>query len=230
MADDNTKYGWPAADQRSLIGKRISRVDGPDKVSGRAKYTYDLHRPGMLYGKVVRCPHAHAKVVSIDTSAAEKLPGVKGVFIIQDAGSEIHWAGDDIVVVAAIDEPSAADAARAVKVEYEALPHFVTDFTKPTGVKDDNNPLDQGDVIGMLRNQMPDAQIVARVKEKGLTFKPGSDMVDQLRQNKISETVIDALTSAQVKPVGEKSASPYKKEVEQVKGEPDAAFKDAEVV
>jgi len=88
MADDNAKYGWPAAEQRSLIGKRISRVDGPDKVSGRAKYTYDLHRPGMLYGKVVRCPHAHAKVVSIDTSAAEKMPGVKGVFIIQDKGSE----------------------------------------------------------------------------------------------------------------------------------------------
>jgi len=43
----------------------------------------------MLYGKVVRCPHAHAKVVSVDTSAAEKMPGVKGVFIIQDAGSEI---------------------------------------------------------------------------------------------------------------------------------------------
>ena len=97
MADDNTKYGWPAADQRTLIGKRISRVDGPDKVSGRAKYTYDVHRPGMLYGKVVRSPHAHAKVVSVDTSAAEKMPGVKGVYIIQDEGSEIHWAGDDIV-------------------------------------------------------------------------------------------------------------------------------------
>ena len=51
MADDNTKYGWPAADQRTLIGKRISRVDGPEKVSGRAKYTYDVHRPGMLLAK-----------------------------------------------------------------------------------------------------------------------------------------------------------------------------------
>ncbi len=52
----------PAAEKRSLIGKSISRVDGPEKVSGRAKYTYDLHRPGMLYGKVVRCPHPHAKM------------------------------------------------------------------------------------------------------------------------------------------------------------------------
>ena len=50
------EYKWPEADKRNLIGKRISRVDGPDKVSGRAKYTYDVHQPGMLYGKVVRSP------------------------------------------------------------------------------------------------------------------------------------------------------------------------------
>ena len=227
---DTPNYSWPPAEKRSLIGKRISRVDGPVKVTGRAKYTYDVKRTDMLFGKVVRCPHAHAKVVSVDTAAAEKMPGVKAIHVVQGPGSEIHWAGDDIVVVAAVDEPTAADAARMVKVEYEVLPHFVTDFTQPTGVKEDNGPLDRSDVIGMLRNQMPDAQIVARVKEKGLSFKPGDDLVDQLRQNKISESVIEALTSAQVKPAGEKSASPYKKEVAQVKGEPEAAFKDAEVV
>src|SRR5215467_15748389 len=150
MADDTTKYGWPAADQRSLIGKRISRVDGPEKVSGRAKYTYDVHRPGMLFGKVVRSPHAHAKVVSVDTSAAEKMPGVKGVYIIQDKGGEIHWAGDDIVVVAAVDEPTAADAARAIKVEYEPLPFFVDDFSRPTNVAPNTAPLSQGDLQGMF--------------------------------------------------------------------------------
>ena len=79
MAD----YKWPEASKRTLMGKRISRVDGPDKVSGKAKYTYDVKRPGMLYGKIVRCPHAHAKVVSIDTSAAEKMPGVKAVKVVQ---------------------------------------------------------------------------------------------------------------------------------------------------
>src|SRR6266850_6326444 len=143
---DNPNYSWPAPEKRSLIGKRISRVDGPVKVSGRAKYTYDLHPPGMLYGKVVRCPYAHAKVVSIDTSAAEKMPGVKAVHIVQGPGSEIHWAGDDIVVVAAVDEPTAGDAARAVKVEYEKLPHFVNDFDQPKDVADDTSPLDQGDI------------------------------------------------------------------------------------
>src|SRR5437764_1233690 len=104
MADNQPDYNWPAPEKRTLIGKRISRVDGPDKVSGRAKYTYDVHRPGMLYGKVVRCPYAHAKVVSVDTSAAEKLPGVQGVHVIQGPGSEIHLAGDDSVVVAAVYE------------------------------------------------------------------------------------------------------------------------------
>ena len=51
-------YGWPKAEDRTLIGKRITRVDAPLKVSGQAKYTYDTHRPGMLYGKIVRSPYA----------------------------------------------------------------------------------------------------------------------------------------------------------------------------
>jgi xanthine dehydrogenase YagR molybdenum-binding subunit len=118
------KYDWPAAGQRKHIGKRISRIDGPDKSSGRAKYTYDIVRPGMLYAKVVGCPHAHAKVVSIDTSAAEALPGVK-VHIVNGVGTEMHWAGREVLLVAAPSEEVARDAARRVRIEYEVLPHFV---------------------------------------------------------------------------------------------------------
>jgi xanthine dehydrogenase YagR molybdenum-binding subunit len=121
------EYKWPEEGKRSHIGKRISRIDGPDKVSGRAKYTYDMNRPGMLFGKVVRSPYAHAKVVSIDTSVAEKMPGVKAVKIIQESGKEIHWAGADIVAVVAETEGQAEDAARAVKVQYEKLPHLVNE-------------------------------------------------------------------------------------------------------
>lgn len=121
------EYKWPEPEKRALIGKRISRVDGPLKVSGKAKYSYDINRPGMLYGKMLRCPHAHARIVSIDISAAEKMPGVKVVHIIQDAGKEIQWAGDDIVGVAAVDEPTAEDAIRAIKIQYEVLPHLVID-------------------------------------------------------------------------------------------------------
>jgi xanthine dehydrogenase YagR molybdenum-binding subunit len=121
-------YKWPEPEKRTLIGKRISRLDGPDKVSGRAKYTYDVNRPGMLHGKVLRSPHAHAKIVSIDTSAAEAMAGVKAVIVIQGPGTEIKWANDEVAAVAAVDEPTAEDAARAIKVEYEKLPHLVSEL------------------------------------------------------------------------------------------------------
>jgi xanthine dehydrogenase YagR molybdenum-binding subunit len=121
------EYKWPEPEKRTLIGKRISRVDGPDKVSGKAKYTYDINRPGMLHGKILRSPYAHAKITKIDTSAAEQMPGVKAVKVIQGPGTEIKWAGDEIVAVAAVDEPTAEDAMRAIKVEYERLPHCVNE-------------------------------------------------------------------------------------------------------
>jgi xanthine dehydrogenase YagR molybdenum-binding subunit len=121
------EYKWPDADKRSLIGKRISRVDGPQKVAGRAKYSYDINRPGMLYGKIVRSPHAHAKITSIDTSAAERMAGVKAVQVVQEPGAELFWAGASVVAVAAVDEATAEDAARAIKVVYEVLPHLVND-------------------------------------------------------------------------------------------------------
>jgi xanthine dehydrogenase YagR molybdenum-binding subunit len=229
MANETNKYTWPVAEQRTLIGKRVSRVDGPDKVSGRAKYTYDVHRPGMLYGKVVRCPYPHAKVVSVDTSAAEKMPGVVAVHVIQGVGSEINWAGDDIVVVAAVDEPAAADAARAVKVEYAPLHHFVDDFAEPRNVAEDNGPLSLTDVVGMFRNQVPDQQVIDSVKKRGITFKVSDDMLSQMRQNRINETVIAALQAAPMKE-SQKSTSAYKKQAEQMQGDPDAAFKESEVI
>lgn len=133
------EYKWPEPDKRNLIGKRISRIDGPLKVSGRAKYSNDIKRPGMLYAVMLRCPHAHAKIVGLDISAAEKMPGVKAVRIIQDVGKEIKWAGDDIVVVAAVDELTAEDAVRAIKVQYEVLPHLVVD-TDPKSAGDNARP------------------------------------------------------------------------------------------
>ncbi len=103
-------YQWPDPATRPLLGKKISRVDGPIKSSGRAKYTYDYNPSGLLAGKILRCPHAHARITSIDTSAAEKMPGVKAVQVIQKPGTEIFWAGDEVVGVAAVDESTAEDA------------------------------------------------------------------------------------------------------------------------
>ncbi|MDP9122736.1 MAG: molybdopterin-dependent oxidoreductase, partial [Acidobacteriota bacterium] len=128
---------WPNAASRRLMGTRISRLDGPDKATGAAKYTYDLIRPGMLYAKVVRCPHAHARVTRLDVAAAQKMPGVKAVKVVQGAGSEIQWALDEVAIVVAATEEQAEDAARAVVVEYAVLPHFVTEEDLPRAPKVD---------------------------------------------------------------------------------------------
>jgi len=122
-----TAPSWPTAEERSLIGKRISRLDGPAKVTGTAKYTYDVNRPGLLYARVLRCPHAHAKVTKLDLSAAQSLPGVRAVRVIQSVGTEIQWALDEVAMVAATSDQIAEDAVRAIAVEYEVLPHFVTE-------------------------------------------------------------------------------------------------------
>ena len=123
------EYSWPDAKSRRLIGQRISRLDGPAKATGRAKYTYDLKPTGMLWAKVLRCPHAHARITRLDVSAAQKMPGVKAVRVIQGQGTEIQWALDDVVAVAATSEAAAEDALKAVVVEYEVLPHNVKDDT-----------------------------------------------------------------------------------------------------
>src|SRR5208337_5176956 len=71
---------WPK--ERRLIGTRVPRVDGPDKATGHARYSFDINRPGLLQAMILRCPLAHAQVQSIDTTAAEKMPGVKAIHII----------------------------------------------------------------------------------------------------------------------------------------------------
>lgn len=121
------KYEWPEKSKRAVLGRRVSKLDSPDKASGRAKYASDLKRPGQLYAKFLRCPYAHAKVVSIDVSAAEKMPGVKAVKICEKKGpgSEILWALDEVVGVVAVDEQTAEDALRKIVVKYEKLPHLV---------------------------------------------------------------------------------------------------------
>ncbi len=140
MAD----YRWPAADRRALIGKRISRLDGPWKAGGTATYTYDVHREGMLFGRMVLCPHAHAKVKSIDTSAAEKMPGVKAIEISMKPGDEVLFSAQEIVAIAAETEEQARDAVRAVRVEYDVLPHLVADTSPEKAGAENSKPLAEG--------------------------------------------------------------------------------------
>ena len=116
------KYSWP--DKPALLSTPVKRLDGPDKVAGRARYTYDISRPGMIYGKIVRSPYPHARISSIDATRAQQAPGVKAVLAYRKEGDELLYQGDPIAAVAADTEERARDAARLVRVRYEPLAHL----------------------------------------------------------------------------------------------------------
>jgi xanthine dehydrogenase YagR molybdenum-binding subunit len=118
---------WPDKNATRYLHKDVPRVDGPDKVTGKAKYTFDINLPGMLHAKILRCPHASAEVVAIDASAAKSMKGVQAV--IDDIGKNCRYAGDEIAAVAAETEEIARDAIKAIKVEYKPGAHVVTTET-----------------------------------------------------------------------------------------------------
>jgi CO/xanthine dehydrogenase Mo-binding subunit len=143
MINDNSKTNF------QWVGKRTRRPDGVDKVTGRARYGDDMNMPGMLHCKVLRSPHAHAKIISIDTSKAATLKGVKGVLtsaeipdhplskppyapIINDmhdisrnvmARDKVFYDGHAVAAVAATSERIAKSALKLINLNYEILPH-----------------------------------------------------------------------------------------------------------
>src|SRR5258708_6363095 len=123
------KVDWPSAEKRQHIGKRYDRVDGPQKSTGAAKYSFDINRPGMLWAKLVTSPYARATIESVDTSAAAAMPGVKAVWKDEDpaTNTEAKFEGYIIAAVAAETEEIAQEAARKVKVQYKRLEHQVVD-------------------------------------------------------------------------------------------------------
>ena len=138
---------WPEAGQRSVLGSRISRVDGPLKTTGAAKYSYDQNRPGMLWAKVVWSPYAKAEIGSIDTTAASALKGVVGVY--KDELKEVQYAGQILAAVAAETEELATEAAALVKIEYKPVEHIVKD-TDPEQSKDRPSQKEVGKVEDAL--------------------------------------------------------------------------------
>jgi xanthine dehydrogenase YagR molybdenum-binding subunit len=117
---------WPTT--RRVIGTKVQRIDGPDKATGRAKYSFDINRPGMLHARILRCPHAHARVTNIDTTAAERVPGYRAHYVIAQAGNrpaELFFAGAEVLAVAADTEEHANDVLHAMRVDYEVLPFQV---------------------------------------------------------------------------------------------------------
>ena len=121
-----------------VVGTSVPRVDGADKVTGRARYVADLALPGTLVGKVLRSPHAHARIVRIDTAAARAIPGVHVVLTGEDTPkvpwgffvpdqyplsvAKVRYIGEEVAAVAARDEETAERAIRAIVVDYEPLP------------------------------------------------------------------------------------------------------------
>ena len=122
----------------AVVGKPVTREDGPDKVSGQTCYSGDLILPGMLWGKVLRSPLPHARIVHIDTSEALKLPGVHAVLTGRDlagmlvgrtlrdtpllAQEKVRFVGEKVAAVAADDLDTAEEALTLIEVDYEELP------------------------------------------------------------------------------------------------------------
>jgi len=123
---DGEPRPWDLDSKLAVVGTAVPRADGPAKVTGRAKYTYDVNLPGMLYGRILRCPFAHARIRKLDASAAERLPGVKAVVLRMKEGDEPKFQGEEVAALAATTDEIAGDAVRMIKVEWEKLPFVVT--------------------------------------------------------------------------------------------------------
>ncbi|MCH8879476.1 MAG: molybdopterin-dependent oxidoreductase [Planctomycetes bacterium] len=126
-----------AIEKETLIGKRVPKLDAPQKVTGAAQYIHDIELPGMLVGRILRSTRVHARIISIDTSDAKALPGVHAVLTAADTpgvglghgkdnpplkGDKVRCERDEIAAVAANTEDIAEQALKLIKVEYEDLP------------------------------------------------------------------------------------------------------------
>lgn len=150
----------------NYIGKDIPRVDGPAKATGQAVYTVDVKLPDMLYGKILRSPHPHARLLKIDTGAAERLPGVKAVITGEElrevryafvdtprypadeqplAVDRVRYIGDEVAAVAAESEAIAERALSLIEVKYEILPAV---FDPEAAMQDDAPVIHAGQSAG----------------------------------------------------------------------------------
>ena len=126
---------WKADHEFSTVGYPETRIDGDERVTGSAKFTHDMQLPGMLYGKFLRSPYAHARIKSIDSSQAEALPGVRLIMSKQNTDAipwrlgatflfdeHLRYAGDEVACVLADSEEICTDAIELIEVDYEMIP------------------------------------------------------------------------------------------------------------
>ncbi|MGH7171758.1 MAG: 4-hydroxybenzoyl-CoA reductase subunit alpha, partial [Gemmataceae bacterium] len=125
------------------IGSYVPMIDGPEKVSGRAKYTADIVAPGQLAGRIFNSPYSHGEIVSVDVSEALKLPGVRAIVTGADcdktfgvlpiarsehplARDKVRYRGEPVAAVAAVDDSTAREAIRRIKLKVRELPGYYT--------------------------------------------------------------------------------------------------------
>lgn len=130
----------------TILNSRLPRIDAPAKATGQGIFTDDISMPGMLYGAILQSPIAHGRILNIDTSKAQQLPGVKAVITHKDAGTikygvsparydetvfcidKVRYVGDEIAAVAAVDRETAQEALSLIQVDYEELPVLLDPF------------------------------------------------------------------------------------------------------
>jgi xanthine dehydrogenase YagR molybdenum-binding subunit len=121
--DDVEGPSWPNRSELKVLDKDLRRVDGPDKVTGRARYTHDVRVPGMLFARLLLSPHPHAEV-KVDVTAASAIPGVEHARAL--AQGEVKYLGQPVAAVAARTPELAEDGLRAIQAEFKPLPWAVT--------------------------------------------------------------------------------------------------------
>lgn len=187
----------------SVIGKSYVGPDVPPKATGQAKFIDDLALPGMLFGRILHCPHPHARIVSIDTSEALKLPGVVSVITGADLATRKYglapnviadrdplvrdrarYPGEEVAALAAVDEDTAEEALDLIRVEYEALPAV---FEPEEAMKPGAPAVgDDGNICGRVAYQTGDPS-------------GAFEQADHVREDNFS---VEAVTHAAIEPHG----------------------------
>ncbi len=169
-------------------------MDSPVKVSGQAKYTYDITPPGHALRQGAALSLRERQDREHRHQRGGKDAGRKSRRDYAEARRyNIHWAGDEIVAVAAVDEATAEDAIRAIKVKYQQLPHLVSDAEPPRAPAKSQGPLSMDDIGDMLDNQVPDAaddHISSGVRHQ--LSKPDDDMLKEMKEEGAPDAVLDA--------------------------------------
>jgi len=164
----------------SVIGGRGRRLDAPDKVTGRAIYADDLKRPDMLHGALLQSPHPYARILNIDTSRAERLPGVKAVICAADVPDvrfgvsparydervfckeHVRYIGDEVAAVAAVDREAAIEALELIDVDYEELAPVLDHQAALAEDSPQIHPMYKGNVCAKVEQHFGDVEAASK--------------------------------------------------------------------